>query len=117
FRDLPPSELRLSTRLISGLAEIGCEQKVPRMAKDNLSSELQDCQNGRQAQLAPGEFARNLAMGMTKGEAYVAAGYKPDPGNPSRLTENDRVQKRVAELQERAALRTGITIENLTADL
>ena len=63
------------------------------------------------------KFARNLAMGMTKAKAYAEAGYKPDPGNPTRLTENDRVQKRVAELQERAALRTGITIENLTADL
>jgi phage terminase small subunit len=63
------------------------------------------------------KFANNLAMGMTKAKAYAEAGYKPDPGNPTRLTENDRVQKRLAELQERAALRTGITIENLTADL
>jgi phage terminase small subunit len=63
------------------------------------------------------KFANNLAMGMTKGEAYVAAGYKPDPGNPTRLTENDRVQKRVAELQKRAAIETGITIQSITADL
>ena len=62
-------------------------------------------------------FAQNLAMGMTKGEAYVAAGYKPDPGNPTRLTENDRVQKRVAELQKRAAIETAITIQSITADL
>jgi hypothetical protein len=62
-------------------------------------------------------FAQNLAKGMTKGEAYVAAGYKPDPGNPTRLTENDRVQKRVVELQKRAAIDTGITIQAITADL
>ena len=63
------------------------------------------------------KFANNLAMGMTKAKAYAEAGYKPDPGNPTRLTENDRVQKRVAELQERAAIETGITIQSITADL
>jgi terminase small subunit-like protein len=63
------------------------------------------------------KFANNLAMGMTKAKAYAEAGYKPDPGNPTRLTENDRVQKRVAELQERAAIETGITIQTITADL
>jgi phage terminase small subunit len=63
------------------------------------------------------KFAQNLAMGMTKGEAYVAAGYKPDPGNPTRLTENDRVQNRVAELQKRAAIDTGVTTQAITADL
>ena len=62
-------------------------------------------------------FAQNLAKGMTKSEAYVSAGYKPDPGNPTRLTENDRVQKRVVELQKRAAIDTGITIQSVTADL
>ena len=63
------------------------------------------------------KFANNLAKGMTKAKAYAEAGYKPDPGNPTRLTENDRVQKRVAELQERAAIETGITIQSITADL
>jgi hypothetical protein len=62
-------------------------------------------------------FAQNLAMGMSKAKAYVEAGYRPDPGNPTRLTENDRVQKRVAELQKRAAIDTGITIQSITADL
>ena len=63
------------------------------------------------------KFANNLAMGMPKAKAYAEAGYKPDPGNPTRLTENDRVQKRVAELQERAAIETGIAIQSITADL
>lgn len=54
---------------------------------------------------------------MSKAKAYVEAGYRPDPGNPTRLTENDRVQKRVAELQKRAAIDTGITIQSITADL
>lgn len=63
------------------------------------------------------KFARNLAEGVSKAKAYVEAGYKPDPGNPTRLTENDRVQKRVAELQKRAAIDTGVTIQAITADL
>ena len=63
------------------------------------------------------KFAQNLAMGMTKGQAYVSAGYKPDPANPTHLTENHRVQKRIEELRERAACATGITIQALTADL
>jgi hypothetical protein len=63
------------------------------------------------------KFANNLAMGMTKAKAYAEAGYKPHPANPTRLRENERVQARVAELQERAAIETGITLQSITADL
>ena len=54
---------------------------------------------------------------MSKAKAYVEAGYKSDPVNPTRMTENDRVQKRVAEPQKRAAIDTGVTIQAITADL
>lgn len=49
------------------------------------------------------KFAQALASGKTQREAYVAAGYKYDEPNASRLTRNDKVVARVAELQERAA--------------
>jgi hypothetical protein len=63
------------------------------------------------------KFARNLAMGMTQADAYAKANYKPDYGNAANLTRNHKVQKRVEELQRRAAIETGITIQSITADL
>lgn len=62
-------------------------------------------------------FAQELAKGATADEAYQAAGYKPDRGNASRLTANDSVQTRVAEIQERAAVRAEITVADLTKRL
>lgn len=62
-------------------------------------------------------FAQGLAKGKTQTEAYAEAGYKPDDGNATRLTGNDRVVSRVAELQERAAIRTEITVADITARL
>ena len=56
-------------------------------------------------------------MGMTKAKAYAEAGYQPHPANPTRLRENERVRARVEELQKRAAIDTGITIQSITADL
>lgn len=48
-------------------------------------------------------FAQALAKGKSADEAYQMAGFKPDRGNASRLTANDSVQARVAELQGMAA--------------
>jgi len=47
-------------------------------------------------------FAQALAAGKSQAEAYEAAGYKPSEPNASRLTRNDKVQARVAELLGRA---------------
>jgi len=47
-------------------------------------------------------FAQELAKGKSQSEAYQNAGYEPSEPNASRLTRNDKVQARVAELQERA---------------
>jgi len=49
------------------------------------------------------KFAQELAKGKSATDAYKAAGYKPDDGNAARLTGNDRIKERLAELTERAA--------------
>lgn len=62
-------------------------------------------------------FAQALAKGMTQAEAYADAGYKQSEPNASRLTSNDKVQARLAELQERAAVRAEITVASITERL
>jgi hypothetical protein len=59
-------------------------------------------------------FAQELAKGKSAVKAYVTAGYKPHLANPHRLSENEGIKARVAEILERAAIRTEITIEKLT---
>lgn len=58
-------------------------------------------------------FAQELAKGKSQAEAYQSAGYEPSEPNASRLTRNDKVQARVAELQERAAIKTEVTAASL----
>lgn len=58
-------------------------------------------------------FAQELAKGKSQAEAYSAAGYAPSEPNASRLTRNDKIQTRVAEIQERGAIRSEITIASL----
>lgn len=62
-------------------------------------------------------FAQELAKGATADEAYASAGYKPDRGNASRLTANDSVRARVAEITERGAIRAEITVATLLEEL
>lgn len=62
-------------------------------------------------------FAQELAKGKSQAEAYATAGYAPSEPNASRLTSNDKVRARVAEIQERGAVRAEVTIASLTADL
>jgi len=59
-------------------------------------------------------FAQELAKGKTATEAYVLAGYKSNDGNAATLKGNQRVAQRVAEIQERAAARTEVTIASIT---
>jgi hypothetical protein len=61
-------------------------------------------------------FAQALAKGNTQVEAYEIAGFKPNDANATRLTGNDRVRARVAELQSRAAAKTVVTLESLLAE-
>lgn len=61
-------------------------------------------------------FAQELAKGKTADEAYVTAGYAQNDGNATRLKGNERVQNRVAELQDRGAMRAEVTLESLLAE-
>jgi phage terminase small subunit len=62
-------------------------------------------------------FAQELAKGATQTDAYITAGYKGDRTAASRLSTNSNVQARVAELQERSALRTEVTVASITERL
>src|SRR4051812_21956654 len=62
-------------------------------------------------------FAQELAKGKTATEAYQVAGYSPSEQNASRLTRNDKVQGRLAELQARAAERTVATAADIARQL
>ena len=62
-------------------------------------------------------FAQELAKGKSASAAYREAGYKHNEGNCIRLKGNERVQARVAELIERAAIKTEVTVESLTKEL
>lgn len=62
-------------------------------------------------------FAQELAKGKSADYAYAEAGYKPDRGNAARLTTNDSIRARVAEITERAAVRTELTVASATATL
>lgn len=59
-------------------------------------------------------FAQELAKGETADAAYAAAGFKANRGNAVRLKANESVLARAAELKEKAAEKTGLTIEGLT---
>jgi hypothetical protein len=58
-------------------------------------------------------FAQGLAKGKTQADAYADAGYKPSEPNASRLTSNDKVQARVAELKDIGSMRAEVTLESL----
>jgi hypothetical protein len=66
-------------------------------------------------------FAQNKAKGMSIGPAYTAAGYKAKGHsaevNGARLLKNAEVKNRIAELQNRAAEKTGYTIVKATVEL
>jgi phage terminase small subunit len=58
-------------------------------------------------------FAQDLAKGMSQAEAYRNAGYRPNDPAASRLARNVKVQARVAEIVDRGAIRTEITLQSL----
>lgn len=62
-------------------------------------------------------FAQELAKGKTLAQAYVNAGYRPNEKNAARLKKNEGVAARFAELQERVAKKTVVTVEGITARL
>lgn len=62
-------------------------------------------------------FAQEVAKGKSADEAYVAAGYRPARQNAHRLMTKDDVMMRVAEIQERGAVRAEITVEKVLREL
>lgn len=62
-------------------------------------------------------FAQGIAKGQSADEAYVGAGFKPNRGNASRLKANESILGRVAELQNKAAAKVVLTIEDIAAQL
>lgn len=62
-------------------------------------------------------FAQARAAGKTATEAYGLAGFKSHDGNASRLSGNERIVTRVAELQAIGAEKVGVTIASITAEL
>lgn len=59
-------------------------------------------------------FAQELAKGKSQAEAYAEAGYAPSEPHASRLASNGKVAGRVAEILDRAATRTEITVASIT---
>lgn len=62
-------------------------------------------------------FAQELAKGMPQEEAYRRAGYNDNKSAASRLGGDVNVCERVAEIQERGAIRAEISVAKLTEDL
>lgn len=62
-------------------------------------------------------FAQELAKGKSQSEAYAEAGYKESRSAAARLASDVNICARLAEIQERAALRVEVTVASLTADL
>lgn len=59
-------------------------------------------------------FAQCLAKGDAADKAYADAGYKPSRSAASRLSTNVNIQARVAELLNKAAERTIVTVTSIT---
>lgn len=61
-------------------------------------------------------FAQDLAKGKSAADAYVSAGYQESRSAASRLSTNVNVVARVAEIQDRSAIRTEITLQTLMTE-
>ncbi|WP_431490952.1 hypothetical protein [Paraburkholderia fungorum] len=62
-------------------------------------------------------FCQERAKGKTVDEAYVLAGFKPSRSNAHRLSTNEGVRARIAELLGRAAMRAEITAADIANQL
>jgi hypothetical protein len=61
-------------------------------------------------------FAQELGTGKSADAAYGLAGYRANRSNAARLSANQDIQKRVAEIQSVGAELAAITIETLIAE-
>jgi hypothetical protein len=62
-------------------------------------------------------FAQALARGQEQLEAYVTAGYAKNAAAACKLAKNSKVQGRVAEMLQRAANRTEVSVASITERL
>src|SRR5690554_5500186 len=67
-------------------------------------------------------FCQEIVKGVSGREAYKTAGYKPKndnvaDANASRLLSDAKVRARIAELQERAAVRAELTVLDILEEL
>ena len=62
-------------------------------------------------------FAQELAKGRSASEAHIAAGYKGDDGNASKLANRPEIQARVQEITGKAAVKAGVTVERVITEL
>lgn len=62
-------------------------------------------------------FAQELSSGATADAAYEAAGFKPNRGNATRLKANESIAARLAEIQNKAAERVVVTIDDIARQL
>jgi phage terminase small subunit len=58
-------------------------------------------------------FAVEVSQGVSATQAYAIAGYKPNQPSAARLLSNVMVKARIAEIQERSAIKTEITLASL----
>lgn len=59
-------------------------------------------------------FVQALAMGMSQVDAYEEAGYRRNRGAACRLAENVSICERLAEIRQRVAIRTEVTVSEIT---
>lgn len=59
-------------------------------------------------------FVQHLAKGKSQIEAYTLAGYKPHDGNAATLFGKPDIQSRLAEMAERVATKTELTVATIT---
>ena len=62
-------------------------------------------------------FCQLVAQGIVPFKAFPMAGYSPHNANPYRLSENERVKARLAELHKGLAMKTRVTVESISEQL
>lgn len=62
-------------------------------------------------------MAQELAKAKSADAAYVEAGYKPNRHNAAALARQEHISTRVAEIQERGAIRAEVTVASILEEL
>ena len=62
-------------------------------------------------------FCQLVRQGVVPFKAFPLAGYRPHNANPYRLSDNERVKARLAELHKGFAMKTRVTVETISEQL